>query len=624
MRACSTSATWASCWSTGTSVDTALEKLMPGDFQAAADMKPKYSLLLDDDGGIIDDLMATRRGDDFYIVVNGATKHGDIADMERRLPGDVVIDHMKEQALLALQGPRAAEVLETIVPGVSELGFMQGGPFHWNGRNLWISRSGYTGEDGFEISVPAIAAAELADAIAANELVKPIGLGARDSLRLEAGLPLYGHDLDHRTTPVMAGLNFAINKRRRAEGGFAGAMRILAELENGAPQKRVGFEVEGRQPVREGALVLDGEGNEVGKDHQRRLLAVAAATDRDGLCRRAVSPTTGTALKLEQRGKLFDARVAAMPFVPHRYHRKGACRMSLYFTKDHEWVRVEGDTATVGISDHAQEQLGDIVFAEVPETGASFRKGQEAAVVESVKAASDVYSPVSGEVVEGNSKVADDPSIVNSDPEGEGWFFKVKLDNPGELDGLMDEGAYRDWVKIALSPGAASTSKWDAADYARVGGFVAELGGAALDLLDPKPGERILDVGCGEGTLTKKIAERGATVLGIDNSPEMVAAARDKSVDALLLAAEDMQFFAEFDAAFSNATLHWVLEKEQAARAIFRALKAGGALRRRDGRRGQSRDAARGARRGVSHPRLRAAGRSEQLVRVAGRIRVRL
>jgi glycine cleavage system H protein len=121
--------------------------------------------------------------------------------------------------------------------------------------------------------------------------------------------------------------------------------------------------------------------------------------------------------------------------------------MSVYFTKEHEWVRVEGDTATVGISDHAQEQLGDIVFAEVPETGKHLTKGQEAAVVESVKAASDVYSPVSGNVIDGNSKVADDPSIVNSDPEGEGWFFKLKLTDPGELEGLMDEAAYREWVK---------------------------------------------------------------------------------------------------------------------------------------------------------------------------------
>jgi aminomethyltransferase len=307
----------------GQEVDSALEKLMPGDFRAAPDMKPKYSLLLDDEGGIIDDLMATRRGEDFYVVVNGATKHGDIAYMERRLPESVVIDYMKEQALLALQGPRAAEVLEAIVPGVSELGFMQAGPFNWNGRNLWISRSGYTGEDGFEISVPAIAAAELADAITANELAKPIGLGARDSLRLEAGLPLYGHDLDTKTTPVMADLTFAINKRRRVDAGFGGAMRILAELEHGAAEKRVGFDIEGRQPVREGALVLDGEGNEVGKTTSggfspslQRPIAMGYVA--------APFAEVGTALKLEQRGKLFDAKVAPMPFVPHRYYRKGA------------------------------------------------------------------------------------------------------------------------------------------------------------------------------------------------------------------------------------------------------------------------------------------------------------
>jgi aminomethyltransferase len=307
----------------GHNVAKALEGLMPGDFQSAADMKPKYSLLLDEEGGIMDDLMATRRGDDFYIVVNGATKHGDIDYMQRRLPRDVVIDYMKEQALLALQGPRAAEALEAVVPGATELGFMRGGPFNWNGHHLWISRSGYTGEDGFEISVPGVAAAALADALNASELVKPIGLGARDSLRLEAGLPLYGHDLDTRTTPVMAGLNFAINKRRRVDGGFPGSMRILAELLNGAPQLRVGFEVEGRQPVREGALILDGEGSELGKitsggfspSLQRPIAMGYVATP-------LAEP--GTALKLEQRGKLFEARVAAMPFVPHRYHRKGA------------------------------------------------------------------------------------------------------------------------------------------------------------------------------------------------------------------------------------------------------------------------------------------------------------
>jgi aminomethyltransferase len=307
----------------GQGVDAALETLMPGDFQAAADMKPKYSLLLDDDGGIIDDLMATRRGDQFYVVVNGATKHGDIQVMQNRLPGGVVVDYMKEQALLALQGPKAVDVLQSIVPGVADLSFMQGASFNWQGRPLWISRSGYTGEDGFEISVPATAAAALADAICSHDLAKPIGLGARDSLRLEAGLPLYGHDIDLDTTPVMAGLTFAINKRRRAEGGFPGSMRILAELQNGAPQRRVGFEVDGRQPVREGALVLDGEGNEVGKitsggfspSLQRPIAMGYVATHL---------AEDGTALKLEQRGKLFEARVVPMPFVPHRYHRKGA------------------------------------------------------------------------------------------------------------------------------------------------------------------------------------------------------------------------------------------------------------------------------------------------------------
>jgi aminomethyltransferase len=307
----------------GRNVATALETLMPGDFLNSPDMKPKYSLLLDDDGGIIDDLMATRRGQDFYVVVNGATKYGDIAVMEKRLTGGVVVDHMKEQALLALQGPRAAEVLETIIPGVSGLSFMQAGPFHWNGRSLWISRSGYTGEDGFEISVPAIAAENLAEAIREHELVKPIGLGARDSLRLEAGLPLYGHDLDLETTPVMAGLTFAINKRRRAEGGFPGAMRILAELENGPIEKRVGFEVDGRQPVREGALVLDAEGNEVGRITSGGFSPSLQRPIAMGYVSTQLSEP-GTALKLEQRGKLFEARAAPMPFVPHRYHRKGA------------------------------------------------------------------------------------------------------------------------------------------------------------------------------------------------------------------------------------------------------------------------------------------------------------
>ena len=305
----------------GRHVDAALETLLPGELKLLGDMRLRYSLLLAEDGGIIDDLMATRRGEEFYVVVNGATKHDDIEVLKHRLPSDTVVDHMREQALLALQGPKAAEVLEMLVPGVSELSFMQGAPFQACGHPVWISRSGYTGEDGFEISVHNIAAPLIADWLIGDERVKPIGLGARDSLRLEAGLPLYGHDIDRSTTPVMAGLGFAIGKRRRAERDFSGAPRIFEEIEEGPVQKRVGFDVDGRQPVREGALVLDGEGNEVGRitsggfsPSLQRPIAMGYVASH--------LAEVGTSLKLEQRGKLFDARVAPMPFVPHRYHRK--------------------------------------------------------------------------------------------------------------------------------------------------------------------------------------------------------------------------------------------------------------------------------------------------------------
>lgn len=307
---------------TGAGVAAALETLLPGELQKLGDGRLRYSLLLNDAGGIVDDLMATRQGDGFYVVVNGATKHGDLAYLREKLPG-LQIDYLEERALLALQGPKAVEALEKLAPGVAELVFMQAGRFSIDGIDAWISRSGYTGEDGFEISLPGTAAEQIAEALLADPLVKPIGLGARDSLRLEAGLPLYGHDLDEQVTPVAADLTFAINKRRKEEGGFAGAERIMGELREGPISKRVGFIVEGRQPVREGARVLDGEGNEVGKvtsggfspSLQQPIGMAYVATALADI---------GTTLTLEQRGKLFTANVAPMPFVPHNYVRKGA------------------------------------------------------------------------------------------------------------------------------------------------------------------------------------------------------------------------------------------------------------------------------------------------------------
>jgi aminomethyltransferase len=307
----------------GPEAEKGLERVLPADLAILKHGRLRYSLLLNDDGGIVDDLMATRRGDHFYVVVNGATKHGDIAYLKERLPSGVVLDHMKEQALLALQGPKAVDVLARLAPGVEQLGFMTGGAFTLDGGNAWISRSGYTGEDGFEISLPADRAAAVAGLLAGQEEVKPIGLGARDSLRLEAGLPLYGHDLDSGTTPIEADLGFAISKRRRAEGGFAGWQRILREIEEGPVRRRVGLTVEGRQPVREGAAVVDADGDEVGKVTSGGFSPMLEAPIAMAYVP-AASAGPGADIRLVQRGKIFQAKASAMPFVPHRYHRKGA------------------------------------------------------------------------------------------------------------------------------------------------------------------------------------------------------------------------------------------------------------------------------------------------------------
>ncbi|HEX8238460.1 MAG TPA: glycine cleavage system aminomethyltransferase GcvT [Allosphingosinicella sp.] len=307
----------------GPEAEKGLESVLPADLAILRDGRLRYSLLLNDDGGIVDDLMATRRGDHFYVVVNGATKHGDIAYLKERLPRSVVLDHMKEQALLALQGPKAVEVLARLAPGVEQLGFMTGGAFTLDGGAVWISRSGYTGEDGFEISLPAGRAAAAADLLAGQAEVKPIGLGARDSLRLEAGLPLYGHDLYTDTTPIEADLGFAISKRRRAEGGFAGWHRIIREIEDGPVRRRVGLTVDGRQPVREGAAVVDGDGDEVGKVTSGGFSPMLEAPIAMAYVP-AASAEPGTEIRLVQRGKIFQAKASPMPFVPHRYHRKGA------------------------------------------------------------------------------------------------------------------------------------------------------------------------------------------------------------------------------------------------------------------------------------------------------------
>ena len=304
---------------TGDAPDVALETIVPGEIRKLGVNRMRYSVLLNEEGGILDDLMVTRRERDLYLVVNGACKYDDLAHMRETFPDEVVITLLDERALFALQGPKAGEALASLIPDIASLYFMQAGAFTLDGMSLWISRSGYTGEDGFEISVDCDHAEALADRLCALDQVKPIGLGARDSLRLEAGLPLYGHDLDESVSPVEGDLSFAISKRRRAEGGFAGAERILEELEEGTDRKRVGLSIEGRQPVREGAELFVGD-RMVGKVTSGGFAPTLGAPIAMALIKSAFAPL-GTALEAEVRGKRIPVTVTAMPFVAHRYHR---------------------------------------------------------------------------------------------------------------------------------------------------------------------------------------------------------------------------------------------------------------------------------------------------------------
>lgn len=306
----------------GEGVDAALETLVPGDIAGLSEGKQRYSLLLAEDGGILDDLMITRAPMGLYVVVNGAEKWDDIAHLREHLPDEITIFHMEDRALLALQGPKAVDALKRIVPSVDKLFFMEAGSFFWGLEPLWISRSGYTGEDGFEISIPAEHVAEFADLLCKEPEVKPIGLGARDSLRLEAGLPLYGHDLDPATDPIEGDLAFAISKRRRTEGGFPGSDRILKALANGAARKRVGLLVDSKMPVREGALLYAGA-DVIGEVTSGGFAPTVNAPIAMGYVV-AAHAAPGANLEAEVRGKRVPVTVTTLPFVPHHYHRKGA------------------------------------------------------------------------------------------------------------------------------------------------------------------------------------------------------------------------------------------------------------------------------------------------------------
>ncbi len=304
----------------------ALERLCPGAIATLRPGRMRYTLLLNDAGGILDDLMVTRSAAEngrLFLVVNAAVKEADFALMADRLADATVLERLDDRALLALQGPRAEAVLATMLPEVRELAFMRAREATWQGVPLAVSRSGYTGEDGFEISLPAEAAETFARALLDHPDVAPIGLGARDSLRLEAGLCLYGHDIDATTTPVEADLVWAIAKSRRERADFPGADRILKQLAEGPARRRVGIRPEDRTIAREGTVIRDPAGDRV----IGRVTSGGFGPSVDGPVAMGYVETAaaqaGTPLGLEVRGRLRPARVAALPFVPHRYVRKG-------------------------------------------------------------------------------------------------------------------------------------------------------------------------------------------------------------------------------------------------------------------------------------------------------------
>ena len=306
-------------------ISAIIEPLICGDIAGLKPGQMRYTLLLNAEGGAIDDLMVGRLADSpgtLYVVVNAGTKEGDFALIAAAAGDKAALRRADDGGLLALQGPEAVDVMGALIPDATQLGFMQVREFDWNGVPVTISRSGYTGEDGFEILVSSHMAVALWDELLSDPRVKPIGLGARDSLRLEAGLPLYGHDLNETVSPIEADLGFAVSKRRREAADFPGASRILAERDGKLSRKRVGLLVEGA-PAREGAEILDASGAAIGVVTSGGFAPSLGKAIALGF----VPPqhaAIGTKLQVSVRGRAQSAEVVPTPFVPHRYFRKSA------------------------------------------------------------------------------------------------------------------------------------------------------------------------------------------------------------------------------------------------------------------------------------------------------------
>ncbi len=313
------------CLVTGESFDAvakAMEALVPADVLGLKPHQQRYAQFLADDGGTLDDLMITRHAEDgkLYVVVNAGRKDHDYGWMERHLPKGVTLKRLDDLCLVALQGPKAEEALAKHAPAVRDIPFMAYADVEIGGIRAQVSRSGYTGEDGFEISVAHADAAKLWNLLLADPTVKPVGLGARDSLRLEAGLCLYGHELDETISPVEADLVWSIAKRRRAEGGFIGAARVQKELAEGVSRKRVGIKPQGRAPARDGTVIADASGREIGKITSGGFGPSVGGPIAMGYVE-AKSSVPGTKVNLIVRGTSMPADIVKLPFIPNRFKR---------------------------------------------------------------------------------------------------------------------------------------------------------------------------------------------------------------------------------------------------------------------------------------------------------------
>lgn len=302
---------------TGADPAKALEALVPGDLVALDVGKMRYTMFTNDAAGILDDLMVNKRDRDLFVIVNAACKEQDIAHMRNNLKG-CEVEYLEDRALLALQGPQAVDVLSRLNSVIPALSFGMGATLALDKFEAFVTRSGYTGEDGFEISVPNSQVEELARWLLAQPEVKPIGLGARDSLRLEAGLCLYGHDIDTTTTPIEAGLAWTISKRRREEGGYPGAEIVKKQLAEGVARKRVGIQPEGRAPAREGTEIFNDKNEKIGVITSGGFGPSVDAPVAMGYVATDYAKV-GTPLTLMVRGKALPAKVCTLPFITKRY-----------------------------------------------------------------------------------------------------------------------------------------------------------------------------------------------------------------------------------------------------------------------------------------------------------------